>query len=131
MSPLLWGRMWGASQRNPGPPPTGSYCPHVGKLGINWKDIALLLIGGMVVKARVVIYRNRIGQFAFCEKFAMYCNDNSCSVANPFVRLQRKSQVVESADGEGRQYCGFPLSSHVVPSHATDHNIAMCAFSPS
>ncbi len=78
--------------------------------------MALRLVGGMVVKidgysreARVVVYWNRIGHVTFCAKMATSSNDDSRSEANPFVRLRGKSQIVESADGEGEKLLPLPI----------------------
>lgn len=78
--------------------------------------MALLLVVGMVVqnsgysrKAQVVVYRNGIEQVAFRAEFSTGSNDDSCSVANPFVWLQRKLQVVEPADREGETFFPLPI----------------------
>ena len=39
--------------------PTGSYCPHVGRLGSDRKHAALLLVGRMVVKVDVCSRKGR------------------------------------------------------------------------
>ena len=95
---------------------TGSCRPCVSKIRINGEYTSLLLVGGMVVqvdghrrKAGVVVNRNGIGQVTFSAEFATGSNDGSYSVANPFVRLQRKLQVVESADGEGESFLPLPI----------------------
>ena len=78
--------------------------------------MALRLVGGMVVKidgysreARVVVYWNRIGRVTFRAKMATSSNDDSGGVANTFVRLRGKLQIVESADGEGEKLLPLPI----------------------
>jgi len=45
----------------------------------------------------------------FPAKLATGSKDNSCGVANPFVWLQRKSQLVESGDGEDEESPPLPI----------------------
>lgn len=95
---------------------TGSYCACVGKIGVNRKHTTFLLVGGVVVEVdgygrevSVVVYRNWIGPISFCAKFATGSNDDSCGIANPFVWLQRQSQVIQSADREGETLLPLPI----------------------